>query len=87
MPAAITRTLMKIRFHADDERSLTVVFEPWGGQYLLEAGDYLDVLFAPSDREPDGSVEHRPGTLVLTQEGPGVLRAWDSAGEVLDPAS
>lgn len=78
---------MKLRIHADDERPLTVVFEPWGGEHLLEAGDYLDVVFACADQEPGGSVEHRPGALVLTQEGPGVLRVWDSAGNELDPAA
>lgn len=75
---------MKTRFYAGDEGPLEVHFELWGGRHVLDAGDWIDVEFAESD--VPSSVTHQPDALVLTQEGAGIMRIWDSQGREVDPA-
>ncbi|MER6392993.1 hypothetical protein ACFXEL_00945 [Streptomyces sp. NPDC059382] len=74
---------MRTRFHANHDEPLMVHFEIIGGQCSIPPGDWIDVEFAESD--PPSSVHLRGGALILTQEGFGFMRVWDSTGREIDP--
>jgi hypothetical protein len=73
---------MKFRVQADQESDTIVVFEPWGEQRLLAAGDHVDVVLplAAGDDEISFGVEYAPGMIILHQEVIDTVYVWDSSG-------
>lgn len=74
---------MRTRFYAGRHEPLTVHFEIIGGERTIDPGDWIDVEFAES--ETPSSVQPMGGVLILTQEGDGSMRVWDSSGREIDP--
>ncbi|MBT2408552.1 MULTISPECIES: hypothetical protein [unclassified Streptomyces] len=74
---------MRTRFYANQHEPLKVHFEIIGGERLISPGGWIDVEFAES--EPPISVHLVGGVLILTQEGDGFMRVWDSTGREIDP--
>ncbi|MFJ7589919.1 hypothetical protein ACIQZO_21555 [Streptomyces sp. NPDC097617] len=74
---------MRTRFYADEREPLKVRFEIIGGECFLAPGDWIDVEFAES--ETPSSVHLVGGVMILTQEGDGFMRVWDSTGREIDP--